>query len=331
MIFGTPISWLMVEIFSLVLFFMCINHAIKQDRPFIKILELFGFVLGAAIFENVGTNVVHTYYYDARRLMMIGGVPLEILFIEASIWYAAFNLVRKLNVPVWAIPFVVGLFGSVQDMTIDPAAVFDTFALAQPLADTINISHPGALGNGILSGQWNWTNPGYEGGFFGIPFYNFSGWMYLMAFYSAFVLIGRWLTEKTNSNIIGYSYPFIAGVLQAFSFSNPLSRYALFGNIDPFQSTSASELTMLCINFAFAIILIVAFTKRLKPIDIKKDGLILFGLPIIIHLYDIIYAFAKGTVVAYLPVLVVSAIHFAYLFLVYRQNKKLTESLSIAA
>ncbi len=331
MILGTYTSWLLVEIFSIVLFLITMNHAMKQEKPFIRVLELFGFILGAAIFENVGTNLVHTYYYDARRIMMFGGVPLEILLMEASIWYAAFNLVKKLNPPLWAIPFIVGLFGSVQDMTIDPSAVFDTYALTQPVAEVINGTHPRALGNGIMSGQWNWTNPGYEGGFFGIPFYNFSGWMYLMFFYTAFVMIGRWLTAKFNSNIIGFSYPFVAGVLQAFSFSNPISRYALFGNIDPFQSTYMSELIVLILNFSFAIFLIIAFRKRMTSIDLKKDGIILFGLPVIMHVYDIIYAFAKGTTIAYAPAIIVSAIHFAYLFLVYRQNKKLERAEIVAA
>jgi hypothetical protein len=327
MIFGTPVSWFLVEIFSIVIFLTAVNHAVKQENAFIRILELFGFILGAAIFENVGTNVVHTYYYDARRILMVGGVPLEILFLEASIWYGAFNLVKKMNVPVWAMPFIVGLFGSVQDMTIDPAAVFDTFALPQALAGVINNTHPGALGNGILSGQWNWTNPGYDGGFFGIPFYNYSGWMYLMFFYTAFVLIGRWLHKKTDITLIGFIYPFVAGILQAFSFSNPISRFALFGNIDPFQSTYNSELIMLIVNFTVAITLIIIFRKRLTPIDMKKDGLILFGFPVILHLYDIVYAFARGTTVAYVPVLVVSAIHFAYLYLLFRQNKKLVDNL----
>lgn len=324
MIFGTPISWLLVEVFSVILFLASINHAIKQERPFLKVLELFGFILGAAIFENIGTNVVHTYYYDVRRIMMVGGVPLEILLIEASIWYAAFSLVKKLNVPVWAIPFIVGLFGSVQDMTIDPAAVFDTYKLAQPVADAVNTTHPGALVDGISSGQWNWTYPGYEGdGFFGIPFYNFSGWMYLMFFYSTYVLIGRWLVEKFNTNIIGYSYPFIAGMLQAMSFSTPISRYVLFGNTAPALSTANSELMLVCINYLFAISLIVIFRKRMTAINLKKDGLILFGFPIALHVYDIIYAFAKGTTIAYIPVIVVSLIHFGYLFMVYLQNKKL--------
>lgn len=331
MIFGTYASWLLVEIFSVVLFLITMNHAMKQDKPFIRVLELFGFVLGAAIFENVGTNVVHTYYYDARRLMMFGGVPLEILLMEASIWYAAFNLVKKLNVPVWAIPIIVGLFGSVQDMTIDPSAVFDTYTLSQPIADVINGTHPGALGNGIMSGQWNWTNPGYDGGFFGIPFYNFSGWMYLMFFYSAYVLMGRWLTNKFKSNVIAISYPFIAGVLQALSFSNIVFRYLLFGNSDPSLSTANSELSVLILNFSIAIALIIIYRKRLKYIDIKKDGLIFFGLPVIMHLYDIIYAFAMGTTVAYAPAIIVSAIHFTYLFLVFKQNKKVNKTEVLAA
>lgn len=322
MLFGTPISWFLVEAFSLVLFFVCMNHAIKQENPFLKTLELFGFILGAAIFENVGTNVAHTYYYDTRRIMMIGGVPLEILLIEASIWYAAFNLVLKLNVPVWAIPFIVGLFGSVQDMTIDPAAVFDRYALSSTVAEAVNLSHPGALGNDILSGQWNWTYPGYDGGFFGIPFYNFSGWMYLMAFYTAWVLVGRWLYQKYNRKIIAFSYPLIAGVLNVLCLATPVNRVLLFGKLDPAQSTLMSELIMLCLNFGFAIILLTAFRKRLTAIDMKKDGLILFGLPVIIHTYDIVYAFAIGTIIAYVPVIVISAIHFAYLYFLFRQNQK---------
>lgn len=324
MIFGTPVSWFITELFAWVIFFVTIQHATKQEDSFLRILELFGFILGAAIFENVGTNVVHTYYYDVRRIMMVGGVPLEILLLEASIWYAAFNLVRKLHVPFWAIPFIVGLFGSVQDMTIDPAAVFDTFPLAPTVADAVNQTHPGALGSGIMSGQWNWTNPGYDGGFFGIPFYNYSGWMYLMVFYTIWAMLGRWLYTKTGSKpIIGYLYPFVAGVLQAFSFSNPVSRFLLFGSIDPFQSTYMSELLLLIFNYTFATVLIIVFWKRMQKIDLKADGLIFLGIPIILHLFDIVYAFARGTSVAYIPVIVVSAIHFGYLFLLFRKNASL--------
>ncbi|WP_146193503.1 ferrous iron transporter B [Flavobacterium sediminis] len=324
MIFGTPISWFLVEIFSLVLFFMCMNHAIKQERPFLRLLELFGFVLGAGIFENIGVNSAHAYYYDIRRIMMIADVPLEILLLEASIWYAAFNLAIKLNLPKWGIPFIVGLFGSIQDMTIDPAAVFDSYALQDTVANTVNLKYPGAFIDGYLSGQWNWTNPGYENSFFGIPIYNFSGWMYLMFFYTVWILIGRWLQEKFDSIVVGYFYPFIAGVLNVACLGFPLTVFLVFGTFDSNQSTFQSELIILCINFAFAISLLVFYRKRLTKIDIRKDGVILFLLPVIMHLYDVFYAFIQKVEIAYIPVLIVSLLHFAYLFYVYQKSKNMT-------
>lgn len=328
MVFETPISWLLVEIFSIILFFICLNHASKQENSIFYILELFGFVLGAGLFENVGVNISHTYYYDTRRIMMIGSVPLEILFIEAATWYAAINLALKLNFPKWAIPFVVGLLGSVQDMTVDPAAVFDTYAITdQAIADAVNTSHPEALGNGIQSGQWNWTNPGYDGGFFGIPVFNFSGWMYLMAFYTIFVLIGRWLYQKYSYAAIGFLYPFVAGVMNVVCLGTPLNRLLLFGNLDPTQSTIISETIMLCLNYGFAIALLIIFRKRASKINLKQDGYILFLLPIAMHLYDIIYAFVQQVEIAYIPVILISSIHFAYLFIVYQNNKRIDNTI----
>lgn len=330
MIAGFPISWLLVEIFSITLFFICITHATRQENPQLKILELFGFMFCAALFENVGVNFSHTYYYDPRRIMMIGDVPLEILFIEASTWYAAFTLANKLNVPVWAKPFIVGLFSSIQDMTIDPPAVYDRYAITDLVeAERVNDLYSGAFGKGILSGQWNWSTPGYETGFFGIPFFNFSGWMYMMAYYTALILIGRWLYEKYDKKIIAYSYPFISGILGVVLLASPLNVFLLYGHFDFTQSTYSSELTMLCLNFSFAIALLVAFRKRVLSFDLKEDGVIIFGLPIILHLFDIMYAFILNIEIAYAPVVIVSGIHFTYLYLVYKKNKQLNESVLV--
>jgi len=325
MISGMPISWLTVEIFSLILFFTCIAHASRQENPGTRILEFFGFVIGAAIFENIGVYVVHTYVYDVRRIMMIGGVPLEILLIEAAIWYAAFNLVQYLNLPAWAKPFAVGLFGSVQDMTIDPAACFDRYAIADlDLANRINASHPGALGNGILSGQWNWTNPGYDQMFFGIPFYNFSGWMYLMFWFTALVLLGRWLYQRYQNGFFAYGFPILSGVLNAVIIATPITSLLLFASFFSMGSRT-SQIVMLCINFGFAIVLLFIFRNRLKPIELKKDKIV-FVFPIIIHLFDVIYAFALGIKIAYVPVTVVTIIHLVYLFYVFSKSRKLASA-----
>lgn len=325
MLFELPISWLIVEVFSLILFFICMAHASRQENPGTSILEFFGFVIGAAIFENLGVHLAHTYFYDLRRIMMIGGVPLEILFIEAAIWYAAFNLVQYLNLPAWAKPFAVGLFGSVQDMTIDPGACFDSYAIADPdLANKINTICPGALENGILSGQWNWTNPGYDQMFFNIPFYNFSGWMYLMAYFTALVLLGRWLYQKYQNGFFAYGFPLLAGVLNAVLIAIPLTSFLLFASFFSMGSRT-SQIVMLCINFGFAIVLLFIFRNRLKPIDLKKDKIV-FVFPIIIHLFDVIYAFALGIKIAYVPVTVVTIIHLVYLLYVFSKSRKLASA-----
>lgn len=194
MIFGTPVTWLMAEIFSLVLFFIIIKHATKQENPAIRIFEFIGLIIAAALYENVGV-AGGIYDYDLHRVLMVGKVPLEILLLEAEIWYVALMLTEKMRLPNWAKPFVVGLFASVQDMTLDPSAVYDL--------------HDFGAG---LSGQWNWAKY-YDGTFFGIPFFNFSGWLYMMAYFTAFVLLGRWMYKKTKNKFIGNGYPWVAGIL----------------------------------------------------------------------------------------------------------------------
>ncbi len=222
MVLGMPVSWLLADVFSLVLFFAALIHASRQEDGTSRILEIFGFIISAAIFENVGVNVARSYVYDLRRVMMVGSVPLEILLIEAVIWYAAFRLTEYLGLPSWARPFVTGMFASVQDMTIDPAAVFDRYALS----------------GGAMSGQWNWTYPGYEGGNRDSP---------------------------------------------SFRRGDPQRGYTGF-----------------------------AYRGRMKPLDFDRDALILL-IPLLLHGWDFVYAFAARNSVAYAPVVVIGLPHAAYI------------------
>jgi len=302
MIFGTPITWFIVEVIAAVLFLVCIVHASKQEHGIQRVLELLGFVFYAAIFENIGV-FTHIYDYNLNRVMMIGKVPIEILLIEAVIFYASFQLVTKLRIPHWAKPFAIGFLSSFQDMSLDPAAVFDLHLL-----------------DGIQSGQWNWT-PRYEGAFFGIPFFNFSGWMYLMAYYSAAVLVGRWLYAKYNKEAIGYLYPFVGGLLGVVLLVSPLTQFLLFGM--PFFPiyTRGAEIALLVVNFAVGLGLLLRFQKLDSPFDLKVDYPI-FVIPLILHLVDIILAFALKLEAAYIPVVSVSLIHLGYLGFVYLKGKK---------
>ena len=304
MIFGTPITWFISEIVALALFFICIVHASKQENARFKILELFGFCIASALFENAGV-AGNIYNYDLHRVMMIGKVPLEIIFIEAAILYAALELVEYLKVPTWSKPLVVGLFASVQDMTLDPSAVFDLNAF-----------------DGAMSGQWNWTSY-YDGNFFGIPFFNFSGWLYLMTYFTMCIMIGRWLYKKTNNKIIGYAYPFVSGVLTAMLCGSFITRFLLWMYPIFEMNQRIPELVMLIINFAIPIVILFICRNRMEAIDFKKSR-IAFGIPIALHIIDIVMGYSLDITNAYVPSVLISAVHFAYFFYLFRKSRKLS-------
>lgn len=302
MVLGTPLTWLIVEILAFVLFVMCVIHASKHEHGIIKVLELLGFIVYAGIYENIGVYM-HIYDYNLHRIMLIGKVPLEILMLEAVIFYVAFQLAERLHIPRWGLPFVVGFLSSIQDMTVDPSAVFDRYLL-----------------DGTLSGQWNWT-PRYEGAFFGIPFFNFSGWMWMMVYYAFAIQIGAWLYKKYKRDLIGYLYPFVGALLAVLLLVSPITTFFLFGApFFPFY-TRGAEIVLLVVNFTIGLFILLRTAKIDRPFDLKKDG-ILFYIPLGLHLFDIVIAFALQIEIAYVPVIVVSLIHIAYLAYLFAKGKR---------
>lgn len=302
MIFGTPITWFIAEVFVSVLFVMCIIHALRQENGTRKLLELLAFVLYAAIFENIGV-FTKVYDYNLFRIMMIGKVPLEVLMIEAVIFYVALRFAEYLKIPKWGIPFVVGVLASIQDMTVDPSAVFDLHKLG-----------------GVMSGQWNWTFR-YDGTFFGIPFFNFSGWMYLMVFFVASIELGAWIYNKKKNETFGVIYPFLA-IIPALFMLVSVSRFVLF--CWPFFPiyTRGPEIVMLVINYLVGLFILLRYMKIERPLDLKKDAIVFF-FPIVLHLFDIIIAFALKIEIAYIPTVVVGLLHIAFMLFVYFKGRKL--------
>jgi hypothetical protein len=302
MIFGTPITWFVAELIALVLFIFCVAHASKQEHGTIKVLALIGFLIYSAIFENIGVYT-KIYDYDMHRVMLIGKVPLEILMTEAVIFYASLCLVDKLRIPAWGKPFAVGFLASFQDMSLDPSAVWDRY-----------------LFNGILSGQWNWT-PHYDGTFFGIPFFNFSGWMYLMVFYVAALELGMWLYNKKKKQAFGAWMPFLAIIPALLLLVSPVIRFLLFA--EPFAEmyTRTAELILLVVNYAVGIFMLLRYMKLDHPFNLKQDGPI-FIVPLVLHIFDLAIAFYLGLTTAIIPVVVVSVLHLGFLAFVYIKGRK---------
>ena len=106
----TPLSWLAAEIWSAVMFLMCLLHARGRRDSNQRILELFAYVLAVALYENGGV-IAGIYDYNKTRIMLFASVPISIMLFEASVLYCAMRLVEHLNVPIWSRPLLVGFFG----------------------------------------------------------------------------------------------------------------------------------------------------------------------------------------------------------------------------
>lgn len=284
------------------------NHALKSDKPKQRLFELCCFVLAAAIFEHVGV-LTGNYAYDQHRLMMFGLIPLSILLIEALIMYSAMVLFESMNMPKWSVIWFVGFLSTIQDMTIDPVYVNDTY-----------------IYNGTASGQWNWTIY-YNKTFFGIPFFNFSSWFFMTGIYAGLLLLGRHIYKLKKKEWIGTLYPFISAVLLIV----PLTAVALL-LVKPIYSNSNTfkfwyELIALIFNMACGITLIAKYWKKMSPVDLKKNGIVVFAIPAILHLYDIVVGFGLRISLSYMPVVVFTIIHLAILFAIYRKSKKAASGL----
>src|SRR4030042_1751070 len=284
----TPITWGLVEVLGIIVFFICMVDAYRKNEEQVRLyrmLELFGYVIYAGIFENIGV-LTSLYNYSTDRIMMVGRVPLEILLIEGVIFYAAMRFAEKRHLPKWAIPFVVGLLCVLQDLTIDPAAVFDKYLVA-----------------GNLEGQWNWTwtPPHYQESqsLFGIPFYNFTGWFMMMFFYAGMLVIGRTLFERSGYKPRnGMLYVILAPLASLGLIASPLNPFIIFGvPIVPFFDRTA-EIIGLSVVMALSIIIATLLWRSKTRLNWKEDKVV-WGIPLVLHIWDIVIAFALQIEIAY--------------------------------
>jgi len=295
---STPVTWAIAELLALILFFYCLADILKRDKDNLRIqrvFELIGFVVYAGIFENIGV-LGNTYNYSLDRLVMVGTVPLSILLIEASIFYSALRFAEQLRFPKWTIPVIVGFLGVLQDLTIDPVAAFDLHMVA-----------------GVMEGRWNWTTH-YTNMLFGIPFFNFTGWFFLMFYYTALIQGGRYLFKKSGyKTSIGIAYIITSSIAGVLLIISPINRFLLFLNpIYPLFSNRTAEIVMLSFVLIFSIVILIKYRKRRALISVKNDAVV-WVIPLILHTFDIILAFSLKITIAYIPVLLFAGIHLGYL------------------
>ena len=237
---------------------------------------------------------------------MIGDVPLSVPLLEMDVLVTGLWLLEKMEIPGWCKPFIVGLFGMLQDFSLDPLTVKQVFTV-----------------NGVTSGRWTWLLSHGVANIYNVPVYNFPGWMLIMLYAAAFYLVGRWWFRRSGYKpVVGYVYPLLATLLALLTMISPLSQFLLW--LGPFFSKgSNAEWAMLAFHLVFPAVLLAVFWRgRLKsPITWKSD-LPIFAVVVLFHISDLVFTIAGGFYGILWLVLLVSLVHFALLGWICLTGKK---------
>ncbi len=300
-----PWPWLVQDMIVILLSLFVLAYIIRRNKhPTVLILEAFAFVfLYAAIYENAAT-VIGLYSFG-RSLVMIGFVPASVPLIEVCVLITSFWLLEKTSLPDWAKPFIIGLFGMLQDFSLDPLAIRQVYTTAEG-----------------LSGRWNWLIHPTDVNILQVPVYNFPGWMLIMLYGSACLLIGRWWYQKSGYRpVIGYVYPFIATFVALLLMISPLSRLLLW--LAPvFQKGDFGEWIMLAFHLLVPTALVLFMWRGRMTARFTADDLPIFVVPTVLHLSDILFSVIGGYTEILWLVLLASFAHCALLLFVYLRNRQ---------
>ncbi len=249
----------------------------RSDRPVPLLLEVAALtLLYAAVFENAA--VARGNYIYGRSLFMFGDVPASVPFEEIIILVMGLAMLGKAGMPVWTRPLVTGLFGILQDFTLDPIATRQVFTV-----------------NGLTSGRWTWLPDGGPVNILHIPVYNFSGWQMIMTYGGLCLLVGRAVYRRSGyARCTGLVYPFLAALAAVVLIHTPLSTFALW--LWPFfDKGHDSEWVMLGFWVALSLVLIIWAWRRREGagLDWAEDWPF-FAIPGLWHLFDIVSAVVAG-------------------------------------
>jgi len=274
-----PVPWLVADVFALALTVLVVVFIVRTSpRPIPLLLEGVAFVfLYASVYENFA--VVQGWYIYGRSLVMVGDVPLSVALIEFCVLTAALWTFGKMELPLWAGPIVAGMFGVLQDLSLDPISTQQVYTA-----------------QGLTSGRWSWLiNADVVVNIHGIPVYNFSGWMLIIGYAASFLLLGRWWYERSGCRAwVGYVYPFAAMLAALLLLASPLSQLLLW--FAPIATKgSPSEWVMLGCFFLLSLaVLVFAWRGRMKQRMTLRDDLPVFAVVWGLHLVDVTFVIVGG-------------------------------------
>ena len=270
--------WVIQDVIVIILAVVSVLFIIrKEENPGPVILEFICFVLlNAAVFENFAT--LRGWYGYGRSVLMLFNVPLSVPILEYLVVYSSLRILGSMRIRTWCKPFIVGAFGMLVDLSLDPLAVRQVFATQER---TI--------------GRWTWFYDAGAVNIFRIPVYNFSGWVLLCGYAAAFLLLGRWWYRKSDYSVaVGYLYPLL-GMLAALGILvTPLSNLLLW--LEPFMAKgSVSEWFLAAFYLIFAAALLAVFWRgrMLRKLSFADDVPI-FLVFAVSHASNIIFTLIGG-------------------------------------
>jgi len=298
-----PWTWMVQDIIAILLSLFVLAYIIKRNKhPVVLVLEAFAFVfLYASIYENAAT-VIGLYSFG-RSLVMIGFVPASVPLIEVCVLITGLWFLEKTSLPNWAKPPIIGLFGMLQDFSLDPLAIRQVYTTA-----------------GVTSGRWNWLISPTDVNILQVPVYNFSGWMLIMLYGSAGLLIGRWWYRKSGYRpLVGVVYPFITMFGALLLMVSPLSNLLLW--LGPvFQKGDYSEWIMLAFHLFVPTALLVFLWRGRMREPFTANDLPIFVVPTVLHLSDILFTVIGGYTEILWIVLLTSFAQSTLLLFIYLRN-----------
>lgn len=276
--FGIPVAWLVQDLVVLVATVFVLRFAMRREaRPGQTLLEFFAFCfLYAGLFENGA--VLAGFYGYGRSLLMFGYVPFAVPALEFIVLYGALLMLEKLQVPTWTKPFLVGFWGMLQDFTLDPLAGRQVY-----------------LSEGRAIGRWTWFLREGDANLFGIPVFNFPGWVLILGLGSACLLLGRWWFERSGYRPwVGVAYPFLCLFGALVPLVLPTSQFILW--LAPFFTKgSVGEWIMLGVHVVVPLALLAfVWRGRMKAAFTLRDDWPVLVLPALFHGMDLAFAVGGG-------------------------------------
>ncbi|NMC47742.1 MAG: hypothetical protein GYA52_13025 [Chloroflexi bacterium] len=301
-----PSDWLIQDIFAILLTLFVLVFIIRREKhPAVVILEMAAFVfLYASIYENAA--IVMGLYSYGRSLVMIGFVPASVPLIEACVLITGIWFLEKTRVPQWVWAPIIGLFGMMQDFSLDPLAIRQIHTVGE-----------------VTSGRWNWLiNPASDANILRIPVFNFPGWMLIMLYATICLLIGRWWYKKSGFRpLVGYLYPMISMIASLLLMISPLSNFLLW--MGPFfQKGQSIEWVMLAFHLLVPCVLLIFLWRGKMTSRFTVNDLPIFIVPTALHLSDILFTVLGGYMEILWIVLLASVLQTAFLLFAWFNNRQ---------